>query len=83
MHWNLSLIWKKIDLYNELKTGNYQIGKSICFMVLHPKPREVWAASFRDRVVHHLVYNAIKDRFYNRFISDTFSCIPERGTLNA
>lgn len=72
-----------LDLYNELKTGNYQIGKSICFMVLHPKPREVWAASFRDRVVHHLVYNAIKDRFYNRFISDTFSCIPERGTLNA
>ena len=72
-----------IKLYNELKDETYEIGKSICFMVLNPKPREVWAATFRDRIVHHLVYNAIKDRFYNRFIVDTYSCIPERGTLNA
>jgi len=50
---------------------------------LKPKPREVWAASFRDRIVHHLVYNAIKDRFYATFIEDTYSCIPKRGTLNA
>lgn len=72
-----------LELYNELKDETYEIGKSICFMVLNPKPREVWAATFRDRIVHHLVYNAIKDRFYNRFIVDTYSCIPERGTLNA
>lgn len=72
-----------MDLYDDLKSGDYQIGKSICFMVLYPKPREVWAATFRDRVVHHLVYNAVKKRFYNRFIVDTYSCIPERGTLNA
>ena len=70
-------------LYDELKSGEYKIGRSITFVVLIPKPREVWAASFRDRIVHHLVYNAIKDRFYNHFIKDTFSCIPERGTLHA
>lgn len=72
-----------LDLYKDLKEGTYKIGKSICFMVIYPKPREVWAASFRDRVVHHLVYNAIKERFYNRFIVDTYSCIPQRGTLSA
>ncbi|MBO7672193.1 RNA-directed DNA polymerase [bacterium] len=70
-------------LYDDLKSGNYKIGKSICFVVLKPKPREVWAATFRDRIVHHLIYNAIKDRFYSTFIKDTYSCIPKRGTLSA
>jgi len=27
---------------------------------MRPKPREVWAADFRDRIVHHLLYR--KDR---------------------
>lgn len=70
-------------LYEELADGSYKIGRSICFVVVYPKPREVWAADFRDRIVHHLVYNEIKTRFYNRFIKDTYSCIPDRGTSNA
>ena len=68
-------------LYQDLKEGTYEIGKSICFVVTTPKPREVWAGAFRDRIVHHLIYNCIKERFENRFIKDTFSCIPKRGTL--
>ncbi|MDR1327502.1 MAG: RNA-directed DNA polymerase [Heliobacteriaceae bacterium] len=74
---------KILRLYNELKSGTYKIGSSVCFIVLFPKVREVWAADFNDRVVHHLVYNRIKDRFYNRFIPTTYSCIPKRGTLKA
>lgn len=69
------------ELYEEILNDTYEIGKSICFIVTIPKPREVWAGAFRDRIVHHLIYNAIKDRFINRFIKDTYSCIPDRGTL--
>lgn len=72
-----------MDLYHELVAGEYAPGRSMCFVVTHPKPREVWAADFRDRVVHHLLYNRISGRFYRRFIPDTFACIPERGTLKA
>jgi len=68
-------------LFDDLKNGTYEIGKSICFIVTVPKPREVWAGAFRDRIVHHLIYNAVKERFENRFIRDSFSCIPKRGTL--
>ncbi len=64
-------------------SGEYEIGLSICFVILKPKPREVWAASFRDRIVHHLVYNAIFEGFHRRFIKDTYSCIPKRGTMYA
>lgn len=72
-----------LKLYEDLASGEYKIGQSICFIVLYPKPREVWAADFRDRIVHHLIYNEIKDRFYKRFIKDTYSCIPARGTTNS
>ncbi|WP_244108521.1 RNA-directed DNA polymerase [Burkholderia anthina] len=70
-------------LHDELVAGTYRPGRSICFVITRPKPREVWAAEFRDRVVHHLLYNRIGPRFERSFIVDTFACIKERGTLRA
>ncbi len=70
-------------LRDELIEGSYRPGRSICFVITRPKPREVWAADFRDRIVHHLLYNRIAPRFYASFISDTCACIPGRGTLCA
>ena len=70
-------------LYGELADGSYQPGQSICFIITRPKAREVWAADFRDRIVHHLLYNRISPRFYASFIADTCACIPGRGTLYA
>jgi retron-type reverse transcriptase len=70
-------------LHRELADGSYRPGRSICFVVTRPKPREVWAADFRDRVVHHLLYNHISPRFYASFIADSCACIPGRGTLYA
>lgn len=71
------------SLFDELKAGTYRPGRSICFVITRPKPREVWAADFRDRIVHHLLYNRIAPRFYASFIADTCACIPGRGTLYA
>lgn len=68
-------------LNDDLQDGRYQPGKSICFVITRPKPREVWAAEFRDRIVHHLLYNRISSRFYAGFIADSCACIPGRGTL--
>lgn len=70
---NLMALWR------DLNDGSYAIGRSIAFIVTYPKAREVWAASFRDRIVHHLIYNAISGRFYARFIRDSYACIPTRG----
>jgi RNA-directed DNA polymerase len=71
------------DLHDQLIDGSYQPGRSICFVVTRPKAREVWAADFRDRIVHHLLYNHIAPRFYAAFTADTCACIPGRGTLYA
>lgn len=53
---------------------------SRCFIIEHPKKREVFAAQFRDRVVHHLYYNYTHELFERTFIQDTYSCIKNRGT---
>ncbi|WP_238924887.1 MULTISPECIES: RNA-directed DNA polymerase [Achromobacter] len=71
------------QLDDELRSGTYRPGRSICFVITRPKPREVWAADFRDRVVHHLLYNKIAPRFLSGFIADSCACIPGRGTLYA
>jgi RNA-directed DNA polymerase len=69
-------------LYEDLVTERYQIGKSIAFVVEQPKVREIWAATFRDRVVHHIIYNRLSPRFYPTFIRNSFACIPGRGVLD-
>lgn len=67
----------------ELLAGTYTPGRSTCFVVTRPKVREVWAADFRDRIVHHLLYNHIAPRFHASFVANSCACIPERGTLYA
>lgn len=70
-----------MDLYHDLNNNTYNIGRSICFVVEYPKYREVWAGKFRDRIVHHIIYNRIFDRFSRSFIYDSYACLPGRGTL--
>jgi retron-type reverse transcriptase len=72
-----------LKLFDELCSGAYRPGRSICFVITRPKNREVWAADFRDRIVHHLLYNRISKRFYAAFSADSCACIPGRGTLYA
>ena len=58
----------------------YEIGKSDAFCVTRPKVREVFAARFRDRVVHHLVMLRLLPCFEAAFIQDTYNCRKGKGT---
>jgi hypothetical protein len=86
--WNALLFEENLErnlmnLYYELISCKYKPGKSIMFVVTRPKYREVWAADFKDRVVHHILYNRYSAKFHNSFIYDSYACIPEKGTLKA
>lgn len=72
-----------LALRERLLDGSYTPAPSTCFVVTRPKPREVWAAAFEDRVVHHLLHRKIAPRFERAFIADTCACIKGRGTLYA
>ena len=68
------------ELCDTLWNRTYRPRRSTCFIITDPKKREVFAADFRDRVVHHLYYNYTHELFERTFIEDTYSCIPRRGT---
>ena len=68
------------SLADDLINRTYQPEPSSCFVVQRPKKREVFAAQFRDRVVHHLYFNYTHRIFERTFIADTYSCIENRGT---
>ncbi|MDD3711390.1 MAG: reverse transcriptase domain-containing protein [Patescibacteria group bacterium] len=70
-----------LKLYQELKDGSYKISKSIVFVIFDPVQREIIASSFRDRIIHHLVFNYINPIFEASFIYDSYSCRKDRGTL--
>ncbi len=69
-----------VRLRDAILSGRYRPGPSTCFIIHDSKLREVFAAQFRDRVVHHLLYNYIAPFLIPRFIRDSYSCIPGRGT---
>lgn len=68
------------SLCDDLINRTYKAQPSTCFVINYPKKREVFAAQFRDRVVHHLYYNYTHVLFERTFIQDTYSCIKGRGT---
>lgn len=70
-----------LRLYEDIRDRQYELQPSICFIVNDPVKREVFAANFRDRVVHHLIYNDIWRIFDRQFIFDSYSCRPGKGTL--
>lgn len=69
------------DLYEEIVTNTYTPGTSICFVVNQPVKREIFAANFRDRVVHHFIYNIVSPLAEKVFLHDIYSCRKKKGTL--
>jgi RNA-directed DNA polymerase len=68
------------QLTAELQGGTYQPGPSTCFITERPKLREIFAASFRDRVVHHLIVSHLNPLWEPAFIHDSCACRKEKGT---
>lgn len=69
-----------VELRNELYERRYKPQPSACFIITDPKKREIFAANFRDRIVHHLYYNYTYELFDRTFIEDSYSCRKGKGT---
>lgn len=69
-----------LELSEELRSGAYRPGRSIAFLVDKPKLREIFAADFRDRVVHHILVGRLEPRWERRFIHDSYACRKKKGT---
>jgi hypothetical protein len=70
-----------LSLCGELENRTYELRPGICFINELPVKREIIAADFRDRVVHHFIYNRIYHILDIKFIYDSYSCRVGKGTL--
>lgn len=67
-------------LATEIAERTYHPSRSEAFVVFDPVVREIFAASFRDRIVHHLVVNICMPWWNRHFIRDSYSCRVGKGT---
>ncbi len=73
---------KELDsLAQEIYSRKYTPRPSSAFIVNKPVKREIFAADFRDRVVHHFIFNQVNPWWDTRFIEDNYSCRKGKGTL--
>ena len=81
MKFEANLSRNLISLYEDVRDRTYSPGRSICFIIRDPVQREVFAASFRDRIIHHYLFNKLEPVFDPTFIYDSYSCRKGKGTL--
>jgi retron-type reverse transcriptase len=72
-----------LRLRRELLEGSYRPGPYRTFTILDPKPRQISAAPFRDRVVHHALTRVLEPVFERRFSPHSFACRTGKGTHKA
>lgn len=70
-----------MSLSQVLYDRTYELSPAICFINEKTVKREIIAADFRDRVVHHLLYRWLYPIFDRQFIYDSYSCRVGKGTL--
>ncbi|MBQ7571583.1 MAG: RNA-directed DNA polymerase [Bacteroidaceae bacterium] len=68
------------ELARTILDGSYAMRPSICFLVTSPVLREVIAADFRDRIVHHYIYEYMNPWLERELIDDCYSCREGKGT---
>jgi retron-type reverse transcriptase len=69
-----------LRLLEAINSGAWRPGRAVAFIVDRPVKREIFAAPFRDRVVHHLLFAKLNPLFERAFIYDSYSCRIGKGT---
>lgn len=71
------------QLRTELLLHTYEPKPLRTFILRDPKTRKISKSAFRDRIVHHAIWNVIDPIFDKTFIHDSFANRIGKGTLNA
>ncbi len=86
-HQRREVVFNLYDLLHrlglDLTLGHYHPQSYRCFVVEEPKLREIFAPSFPDRLVHHLVVDRLLPFLDQRLIFDSFANRPQKGTHSA
>lgn len=80
IEFEINYIKNCIELYNDLRNRTYKPSSSIAFIVTKPRLREIFAANFRDRVMHHLIDIHLRPLIEEKLIERTYNNRIGKGT---
>jgi retron-type reverse transcriptase len=80
---SVNLLDNIFSLHKELKNRTYHHSPYYAFKINDPKPRDIYKATVRDRLLHHAIYRILYPYFDQKFISDSHSCRNNKGTHRA
>lgn len=72
-----------LRLEEELISGKYTPSPYFHFVIYEPKERKIFAAPFRDRVVHHAICNIMEPLWEKTMIEDSYACRKGKGVQKA
>lgn len=70
-----------VQLRDDILRRAYKPSRGIAFVTLKPVIREIFAAPFRDRVIHHFLYAMCAKWMDAQMIYDSYSCRVGKGVL--
>lgn len=79
----MDLVDNLVKLCHEVNNMTYKQSTSIVFIITQPKPREVIAADFRDRIVQTIIVQKLQTYFEEYMHKDSYSCRVGKGGLKA
>lgn len=71
------------QLGRDILDGRAPEGRWNAFEIHDPKPRQILAPCFRDRVLHHAMMAHMGPVMERALVDDTYACRPGKGTLAA
>lgn len=72
-----------IKLQVELNSGEYNPGAYRSFTIREPKERVIFAAPYRDRIVHHALMNILEPIWEPRLYYHSYACRVNKGSHKA
>lgn len=70
-----------LHLRDAILARRYHPSRGVAFIIHDPVTREVFAAPFIDRIVHHFLFKYANAWWEPRLISSSYSCRKHKGTL--
>jgi RNA-directed DNA polymerase len=70
-------------LHREILDGSIPLGRGRRFRIRDPKPRQIYAPCFRERVLHHALMRPISPVLDRALVDDSYACRIGKGSLAA
>ncbi len=80
---SLNIMDNIFSLHSDLINHTYKHSGYQAFKINDTKPRDIYKAEVKDRLLHHAIYQILYPFFDKTFINDSYSCRLNKGTHKA